>query len=154
MDLTPHELLRVAENKLPSRYRQALEEAEIPFQLDYHGQGEHSRAEARRLARKMLKLPDRPTAIFAASDTQAMGVLQAARELGLQVPGDLSVAGYDDIEVAEYLGLTTVRQLLYESGRRGVDLLLDILEGKYREPVCEVMPTELIVRGSTSRPTG
>ena len=53
----------------------------------------------------MLALPERPTAIFAASDTQAMGVLEAARKAGLRVPEDLSVIGYDDIEIAEYLRL-------------------------------------------------
>ena len=60
---------------------------------------------------------DDPTAIFAASDTQALGVIAAAHELGLHVPDDLSVIGYDDIEAADYVGLTTVRQQLFESGR-------------------------------------
>jgi DNA-binding LacI/PurR family transcriptional regulator len=135
-------------------YKKALQEAGIPIRPDYHGQGEHDRAEARRLAIEMLNLTDRPTAIFAASDTQALGVLEAARELNLQVPGQLSVIGYDDIEIAEYLGLTTIRQLLYKSGRRGVELLLDILEGKYQEPVCEVLPTDLIVRRTTAPAIG
>jgi len=69
----------------------------------------------------LLALPDRPTAIFAASDTQAMGVLEAARDAGVRVPNDLSVIGYDDIEIAEYLGLTTMSQKLYQSGKRGVE---------------------------------
>ena len=64
-------------------------------------------------------LPDRPTAIFAASDVQAMGVLEAARAMGLRVPEDLAVIGFDDIEVAEVLGLTTVHQPLRETGRSG-----------------------------------
>ena len=72
----------------------------------------------------MLTADRRPTAIFAASDTQALGVIAAARELGLHVPDDLSVIGYDDIEAAEYVGLTTVRQQLFESGRRGAEVLL------------------------------
>ena len=59
---------------------------------------------------------DPPSAIFAASDTQALGVLSAAHEAGLRVPDDLSVVGYDDIEIADYVGLTTVRQQLFESG--------------------------------------
>jgi DNA-binding LacI/PurR family transcriptional regulator len=100
----------------------------------------------------MLALPERPTAIFAASDTQAMGVLEAARNAGLRVPEDLSVLGYDDVEIAEYLGLTTVRQLLYESGQIGVDLLLDTLEGVSAGPVCRVLPTELIARATTAPP--
>jgi DNA-binding LacI/PurR family transcriptional regulator len=60
------------------------------------------------------------------------------------------VIGYDDIESAEYMGLTTVRQMLYESGKRGVELLLDKLADPTTEPVCEVMPTELIARRTTA----
>lgn len=132
-------------------YLQALNEAEIPFRNDYHGQGEHGRYEAHRLALKMLTLPERPTAIFAASDTQAMGVMEAARDLNMHIPSDLSVIGYDDIEVAEYLGITTIRQLLFESGQRGVDLLLRALENPSMEPECVKLPTELIVRQTTAQ---
>lgn len=133
-------------------YRQVLDAAGIPFRPEYHGQAEHGRSEARLLAEQMLALPERPTAIFAASDTQAMGILEAARDAGLRVPADLSVIGYDDIEIAEYLGLTTMRQLLYESGQLGVELLLDTLEGLNVAPVCRVLPTELIVRVTTAPP--
>jgi len=133
-------------------YRKALRVAGIPFHADYQAQGEHGRYEARQLAIGMLQQPDRPTAIFAASDTQALGVLEAAQGCGLEVPDDLSVIGYDDIEIAEYIGLTTVRQLLYESGKRGVELLLDVLENLSADPICDVMPTELIVRRTTAAP--
>jgi DNA-binding LacI/PurR family transcriptional regulator len=133
-------------------YLQALKAAKIPFCQEYHRWGEHGRYEARRLGCEMLALPERPTAIFAASDTQAMGVLEAAQDLNLRVPEDLSVIGYDDIEVAEYLGLTTMRQLLFESGRRGVELLLDRLENPEASPVCEVLPVGLIKRRTTAPP--
>lgn len=131
-------------------YRRALEKAGIPFKAEYHRQGEHGLYEAKRLALELLALPERPTAIFAASDTQAIGVLEAARDSGLSVPEDLSVIGYDDIEVAEYLGLTTVRQMLFESGQRGVELLLERLDAPGAEPICEVQPTELIIRKTTA----
>jgi DNA-binding LacI/PurR family transcriptional regulator len=133
-------------------YRAALKAAGIPYRSDYHREGEHGRYEAQRLANEMLQLPDRPTAIFAASDTQALGVLEAAQECGLRVPDDLSIIGYDDIEIAEYVGLTTVRQLLYESGKRGVELLLDVLMDSSADPICDVMPSELIVRRTTAAP--
>lgn len=133
-------------------YREALQAADLPFRPQYHEQGEHGRFEAYFSALEMLALPERPTAIFATSDTQAMGVLQAARELGLNVPEDLSVIGYDDIEVSEYLCLTTVRQLLYESGQRGVELLLTIMTIPTVKPVHEVLPVELIVRETTAPP--
>ena len=68
--------------------------------------------------------------MFAASDVQALGVLEAARGLGIDVPEQLSVIGFDDIEIASYVGLTTVRQPLFESGRRGAELLLQALAGE------------------------
>jgi LacI family transcriptional regulator/LacI family repressor for deo operon, udp, cdd, tsx, nupC, and nupG len=100
----------------------------------------------------MLALPDRPTAIFAASDTQAVGVLEAAQEAGMRVPQDLSVIGYDDIEIADILGLTTMGQLLFESGQRGVELLLQSLEDPETEPVRQVLPTQLVVRDTSAPP--
>jgi LacI family transcriptional regulator len=135
-------------------YRRALETVGIAFRPSLHGQGAHGRPEARRLARAMLSLPERPTAIFAASDTQAMGVLEAARDLSLQVPEDLSLVGYDDIEVAEYLNLSTIRQLLYESGRLSVELLLRALEEPQMTPVRIQLPTELVLRRTTAAPVG
>ncbi len=133
-------------------YRQALEAAGILYRPEYYAEGPHGRRYARESAIKMLTLPERPTAIFAASDVQAVGVLEAARELGLRVPQDLSVVGYDDVEIAEILGLTTMRQRLFESGRRGVELLLKTLEDPETEPVYEVLPTELVIRDTTGPP--
>ena len=78
-----------------------------------------------------------------------MGVLEAARDLGLRVPADLSIIGFDDIDVAEYLGLTTVRQPLFMSGQRGVDLLLRIIGDENLGPQSEVLPIELVMRGTT-----
>jgi DNA-binding LacI/PurR family transcriptional regulator len=133
-------------------YRQALAGAGLPFRSEYHLSGEHGRYEAKQLALQMLALPEPPTAIFAASDTQAMGVLEAAHESQRRIPDDLSIIGYDDVEVAEYLGLTTMRQMLFESGKRGVEVLLDKLEKPEASPVCEVLPVELMVRRTTAPP--
>jgi DNA-binding LacI/PurR family transcriptional regulator len=134
-------------------YRQALDEAGIPFRPEYHRWAEHGEEQARDMACHVLNLDEPPTAIFAASDTQAMGVIQAARDADLRVPESLSVIGYDDIQAAEYMELTTVRQLLFESGQQGVKLLLETLEDPETEPVHEVLPTELIVRGTTAPPS-
>ena len=133
-------------------YCQALEAAGIPIRPDYQAQGEHGRAEARHMAQAMLALPERPTAIFAASDTQALGVLEAARLAGCRVPDDLAVIGYDDIEVAEYAGLTTIRQPLFKSGQSGVELMLSVLAQPARPPECRGLPTRLVVRQSTGPP--
>lgn len=131
-------------------YQQALAGAGVPFRREYHAQGEHGRYEARQGAATLLALPERPTAIFAASDTQALGVQQAARDAGLSIPADLSVIGYDDVEIAEYLGLTTMRQYLFESGKRGVELLLDRLADPTAAPVREILSAELVVRQTTA----
>lgn len=109
----------------------------------------HGREQARESAAWLLRLPDRPTAIFAASDEQAMGVLEAARAMGLRVPEDLAVIGFDDVEVAEVLGLTTVRQPLRETGARGVELLLDAIDGHGGEPSEELAPLTVMVRRTT-----
>jgi DNA-binding LacI/PurR family transcriptional regulator len=133
-------------------YCQALEAAGISPCPGLHRHGEHSRSDAKIITAEMLRMPDRPTAIFAASDTQAIGVLETARETGLRIPEDLSVIGYDDVEIAEHLGLTTVRQLLVESGEKGVRLLLEVIQDPLREPKCETLPAELIIRNTTAPP--
>ena len=107
-------------------------------------------AAAAELAADLLRQADRPTAIFAASDTQAVGVLSAADAAGLRVPGDLSVIGFDDIDTAVQWSLSTVRQPLRESGTRGAVRLGRLLRGEAVRPLREVLPLELIVRGSTS----
>jgi DNA-binding LacI/PurR family transcriptional regulator len=131
-------------------YERALAAAGIEVRDDYVREGTRLPHVARAIAAELLSLPERPTAVFAASDTQAIGVLEAARALGIDVPGELSVIGFDDVEVASYLGLTTVRQPLFESGRRGAKLLLDLLARRRRvEPLCELLPLELVVRNTT-----
>jgi DNA-binding LacI/PurR family transcriptional regulator len=131
-------------------YERALAAAGLEVGRSCVALGAHSRYEARELAAQLLSLPDRPTAIFAASDTQALGVISAAHEAGLRVPDDLSVVGYDDIEIADYLGLTTVRQGLFESGRIGAELLLAEIRERSGAPVSVVLPPEIVVRGTTA----
>ena len=135
-------------------YQKTLRRAGIDVRPDYYRQGEHGQEEARAMARDLLTLPLRPTAIFAGSDTQAIGVLEAAGDMNLRVPDDLSVIGYDDIEVAAFVHLTTVRQPLYDSGVEGVSLLLEILENPLSEPRRVLLPLELAVRGTTAPPAG
>jgi DNA-binding LacI/PurR family transcriptional regulator len=129
-----------------------LQRAGLEVPGPWIGHGAHGRYEARDLARSMLTEARRPTAIFTASDTQALGVIAAARELGLHVPDDLSVIGYDDVEAADYVGLTTVRQQLFESGRRGAEILLTEIEHRSAEPVIARLMPELVVRVTTAPP--
>ena len=133
-------------------YKKALAEANIPLNHRYQLEDHHGRAEASKMSDSLLNLENPPTAIFAASDTQAIGVLDSARNLNMSVPDDLSVIGYDNIRDAEYLNLTTIAQPLFESGFEGARLLLSILE----EPADDIkeikMSLRLIKRGTTSPP--
>ena len=108
----------------------------------------------RAAANRLLDLPDPPTAIFAFNDNLAIGVLQAARARGLQVPGDLSVVGFDDVEHATIVTptLTTIRQPLAEMGRMAVSLLMRLLERQRFETLHVELATRLVVRESTGPP--
>jgi DNA-binding LacI/PurR family transcriptional regulator len=134
-------------------YERALAAASVPVRPEYVREGTQSRHLARNIAEELLRLPEPPTAVFAASDVQALGVLEAARGRGLSVPEQLSVIGFDDIEIASYVGLTTIRQPLFESGRRGAELLLQALGGEPAPVHVETLPLDLVVRGTT-RPPG
>jgi LacI family repressor for deo operon, udp, cdd, tsx, nupC, and nupG len=106
-------------------------------------------------ARRLLEHPDtRPTAVLAASDEMALGCMLAARDLGLDVPRDLSVIGIDGHEYAEFFGLTTVAQFPAQQGERAVEMLLDQLHPGRREPAPTniPLPVELIARTSTAAP--
>ena len=137
-------------------YERALAEAGLEPPPEYVREGTQVHQIARSTAIDLLRLPQRPTAVFAASDQQALGVLEAARILGIRVPEELSVVGFDDVEVAAYVGLTTVRQPLYESGRRGAERLLQMLgdEEQTEEPRSEQLPVEVVVRTTTAAPPG
>ena len=130
-------------------YERALASAGIPIRPEYVRGGTPSRHVARSIADELLRLPEPPTAVFAASDVQALGVLEAARALRIDVPTELSVIGFDDIEIASYAGLTTVRQPLFESGRRGAELLLQALAGEAAPARVETLPLDLVIRDTT-----
>jgi len=101
---------------------------------------------------ELLDLADPPTAIFAGSDQQALGVYEAARQRGLRIPQDLSVVGFDDLPVVRWLSppLTTVRQPLAEMGRAAADMLGTLIEGLPLPSKRVELTTELIVRESTA----
>jgi DNA-binding LacI/PurR family transcriptional regulator len=131
-------------------YRQALTEAGLEVRADLIRRGPHDAAAAAELAAQLLKSADPPSAIFAASDTQAIGVLAAADRLGVPVPDQLSVVGFDDIESAAFLGLSTVRQPLAHSGAEGARRLCALLRGERVLPLRQELPLELIARASSA----
>ncbi len=129
-------------------YQEALSAAGLEVALELVRRASHGREPAAGLTRELLDLDNPPTAIFAASDTQAMGVLAAADVLGVGVPDDLAVVGYDDIEIARYAGLTTIAQPLEESGAIGAHLLLAALDGGGCSG--RQLPVRLVVRTTTA----
>lgn len=117
-------------------------------------QGDFTRESGYAAARRLLRLAEPPTAIFAASDPMAVGVLQAAHELGLRLPGALSVVGFDDtLAAGTYPPLTTVVRDYKEMGRAAMRLLADQLNGGPASPPTQIdVPTRLVVRQSTAPP--
>jgi DNA-binding LacI/PurR family transcriptional regulator len=134
-------------------YKQALAAAGIDVEPGLIRLGPHDAAAAAEHAAQLLKSPDPPSAIFAASDTQAIGVLAAADRLGVAVPGQLSVVGFDDIDSAAFLGLSTVRQPLARSGTEGAERLCALLRGERVRPLRQELPLELMARTSSARVT-
>ena len=141
--------LTASEHRLRG-YRQALAVAGIDYDPRLVRRGPYGPANAEALAAELLALPDRPSAIFAAADTQAMGVLTAADRCGLPVPGRLSVIGFDDIESAALLGLSTVRQPLERSGAEGARRLCALLRGERVRPLRQQLALEVVQRSSTA----
>jgi DNA-binding LacI/PurR family transcriptional regulator len=105
-------------------------------------------------AENILRLPDRPTGVFASNDLEALGAIEAARRLGLGVPGDLSVVGFDDSLCAATSSpqLTTVRQPFAQMGEVAYRLLTDQMEGRESDSLRVELATTLIVRESTAPP--
>ena len=130
-------------------YREALAAAGMILPGEYVALAPHSRENARLSAHRLLDLPEPPTAIFAASDNQALGVLKAARERGLSVPRELAVIGFDDVDIADFIGLTTIHQPLEESGRVAVDLLLSRVANPARPAQRVRLPLTLMERETT-----
>ena len=133
-----------------SGYRQALAAAGLDYDPRLVRRGPHDPANAEALAAELLALPDLPSAIFAASDVQAMGVLTAADRCGIPVPGQLSVIGFDDIESAALLGLSTVRQPLEHSGAEGARRLCALLRKERVSPLRQRLALEVVHRASTA----
>ncbi|GMA33254.1 hypothetical protein GCM10025875_32460 [Litorihabitans aurantiacus] len=104
--------------------------------------------------RELLSRPDRPTAIFAGSDYQALGVMRAARELGLRIPEDLSVVGYDNLSISRWFdpAITTVNQPLREMAALATQMLLTLSDGGVPASTRVELGTELVVRSSTAPP--
>jgi LacI family transcriptional regulator len=130
-------------------FKQVLQEAGISLPEDYIRSASYTQKESKQAARELLRLPKPPTAIFVGSDIQALSVMKVARQLNIKIPADLAVIGFDDIDVAEHVDLTTICQYLDESGRLAVEILLARIN-EHNRPLQHInLPLNLIERMTT-----
>jgi LacI family transcriptional regulator len=127
-------------------FRQALKNANLDIPEEFIRLAPYDQGKAQVVAKELLDLPNPPTAFFAATDFQALGVLKAARRLGIKVPEQLAVIGFDDLDMAEYEDLTTIRQHLDESGRIAIEILMSHIADHTRLVQHITLPLELIER--------
>ncbi len=132
-------------------YKLALSQADIPFDPALQCEGDWSASSAYAACRHLLVGSAPPTAVFAQNDRMAIGVIRAARDMGLHVPGDLAVIGVDDMPLASYFDppLTTVRQDLFAIGEQAARLLLLALQEPTAPPQHLRIPAQLVIRAST-----
>ncbi len=135
-------------------YREGLRAAHIEYRDDYVVEGDFKETSGARAVERLWQLPDPPTALMAANDLLALGALDACRRMGVQVPEELSIIGFNDVPVASMVtpSLTTVRVPLLEMGMASARRLLDLLEGRGTPSAPIVLDTELVVRSSTAPP--
>lgn len=137
-------------------YRQVLRKYGLSAKSGWAVFADFTQAAGRAAARKLLQGRGRPTAVFAANDVIALGVMEAAEELGFSIPEDLSLIGYDNISYAALprVQLTTVAQPAYEMGQIAAEYLLSACMKGKREKLKRVLPPRLVVRKTTASPHG
>ncbi|MCG3207942.1 MAG: Ribose operon repressor [Anaerolineae bacterium] len=135
-------------------YRNALASAQIPIDETIIRKGDFQFQSGFDAARQLLTLPQPPTAIFACNDLSAVGAVSAAVALGLRVPQDVSVVGFDDVPLASFANppLTTIHQPSHEMGALAAEILLGRLQNRELPPRRKLLETRLVVRQSTAPP--
>jgi Periplasmic binding protein-like domain len=133
-------------------YRQALAAAEVEAREDMLVAATYGIDGGAEAMEQLLSGDVLPTSVFAEYDELAIGAMRTLSRAGISVPGQVSVVGFDDHEMAAVVDLTTVAQPVYEQGTVAAGLLLDALSGQLAGPESVVMPTRLLIRGSTGPP--
>jgi len=129
-------------------FRQVLQEAGIEIPEEFVRLAPYTQEQTRQAASEMLSIYEPPTAIFSATDFQAVGILKAARQMNIKIPEQLAVVGFDDLDMAEFVDLTTIRQQLDESGRLAIEILLSRIADPSRPPQHIHIPLTLIERAT------
>jgi LacI family transcriptional regulator len=130
-------------------FRSVLKDAGLQFPTKNIKQAFYAHESSRQAAHELLTMSDRPSAIFAASDNQALSIMKVARQLSMRIPDDVAVVGFDDIDMADYVDLTTVRQHLDESGRLSAEMVLGRIADPSRATQHIYLPLNLIERQTT-----
>jgi LacI family transcriptional regulator len=135
-------------------YREALAAAGVAIDEDLLQAGDYQAAASTRAARRLLEAPEPPTAIFAANDTSAIATIVVAQELGLRVPDDLSVIGFDNLPESLLCTppLTTVEQRIHEMGARAMEMLVRLIRDEPLDRTHVTLDTRLVVRQTTAGP--
>ncbi len=135
-------------------FMKGMDEAKVEIPQEYVYRGDYSRRSARQAAEFFFSMKERPTAIFAQSDDMALEVIAVAFEMGLRIPEDISVIGFDDNPQALYgpIGLTTIRQPIFEMAEKGVRILHEYINGLREDKIQMAMDPELVVRDSCMPP--
>ncbi|MFC1569041.1 LacI family DNA-binding transcriptional regulator [bacterium] len=136
-------------------YKKALKDNNLPFNKDYlvisdadTDKDGFNRQAGYAAMKQILNMVDRPTAVFISSDVQAAGALRALQESELKTPQDMAIVGFDDIELAQYLGLTTIHQPLFEMGRLAIQRLIERINNNKMKRLDKRFSTHLVVRDS------
>jgi LacI family transcriptional regulator len=148
--LTGHPKHKAVQNRFLG-YKDGLQQSGLAFSEDLVEAGDNSIRSGEDCARRLLQRKNRPTAIFAANDDMAAGVIRVADQLGIDVPGELSVAGCDDVALAQqiYPSLSTIRQPLSAMAERAATALIENSLGKKSLEGSVIFPAKLLIRGST-----
>jgi len=132
-------------------YKHCLKNYNINYDNNLLFQTNYSLTGGKASMEKMLALQDPPTAVFCSNDYMALGAMKGARECGLSLPQDMSIVGFDDIQIASYVvpELTTIHQPAHEMGKLAAKLLFTLMEEKTGKPVQKMLESSLVVREST-----
>lgn len=130
-------------------FQSVLKDAGLQLPAKSIKQAFYAHESSREAAHELLTMSERPTAIFAASDNQALSIMKVARQLNMRIPDDVAVLGFDDIDMADYVDLTTVRQHLDESGRLSAEMVLGRIADPSRATQHIYLPLNLIERQTT-----
>ena len=133
-------------------YRKCLGDHGLAYDPKFVLEKGYSFSDGKEAMAHLLRLPSPPSAVFCGNDVLAIGAMVEAKESGLKIPEDLSVAGFDDMEISAFYDppLTTVAVPAYEMGRRAAKILIENIRGESPAPQQHVLEANLIVRGSTA----